>query len=196
MKGRCAHIALGCAGLAALGGCGAKARQDADEPAARYEFSVVEATFPAKQRLAKPSELRIAVKNTGRRAAPNVAVTVSSFSRRSQQAGLADPSRPVWIVDAGPRGGTTAYVDTWAIAGLPPGRTQTFRWRVTAVVPGRHQLKWTVAAGLDGKAKARPASAKSPLSGTFVVTVSPRASSARVDPAMGAVIRDGEAPPR
>ena len=53
---------------------------------------------------------------------PNVAVTVNSFAARSEQAGLADPERAVWIVDASPRGGDTAYTNTWALGPLAAGR--------------------------------------------------------------------------
>lgn len=192
MTGHRAQMALVAAAALAASGCGGGTRQDAGEQAASYTVDVVDASFPRRQKLAKPAEMLIAVKNTGRRTMPDVAITVDSFARRSQQAGLADPSRPIWVVDEGPRGGTTAYVDTWALAGLRPGQTTTFRWKVTAVQPGRHQLRWTVAAGLTGKAKARTASGDSPVSGTFAVTVSDRPSSARVDPATGEVVRYGE----
>ncbi len=191
MTGHRATIALTAAAALAVTGCGGGARQDADEEAASYTVDVVKASFPAAQRLAKPSEMRIAVKNTGARELPQVAVTVDSFARRSQQAGLADAERPIWIVDKGPDGGATAYVSTWALDGLRPGQTKTFRWKVTAIEAGRHKLTWTVAAGLDGKAKARTASGDSPVTGSFAVNVSGKPSSARVDPATGDVIRDG-----
>ena len=69
-----------------------------------------------------------------RRASPSTA-----FSRRSEQAGLADPNRPVWIVDDGPRGGETAYTNTWALGRVAPGQTKTFEWRVTPVEAGDAQ---------------------------------------------------------
>lgn len=192
MTGHRGQIALTAATAFALAGCGGGERQDAGEKAASYTVEVVDASFPAAQKLAKLAEMRIAVKNTGQRALPLVAVTVDSFNRRSEQAGLADPSRPIWVVDEGPRGGTTAYVNTWALNGLSPGQTKTFTWKVTALEPGRHQLKWTVAAGLTGKATARTASGDSPVSGSFAVTISDKPSTARVDPASGNVIRDGD----
>src|SRR3712207_6765830 len=105
---------VGC--LAVAAGCGGgDARQDADEPSGTWTVEVVEAEFPRSQRLAEPATLRIQVRNTEDRALPNVAVTVEEFSQRSDQAGLADASRPVWIVDDAPRGGTTAYTNTWAL---------------------------------------------------------------------------------
>ena len=192
MTGHRGQIALSTVGALLLAGCGGGARQDANAPAATYSVAVVKASFPKQQKLARPIEMRIAVKNTGTRRIPTLAVTVDSFTRRSQQAGLADPERPVWIVDQAPRGGTTAYVNTWTLTGLRPGQTRTFRWTVTAVEPGRHQVKWSVGAGLDGKAKTRTGSGDGPATGAFAVDVSSKPSSARVDPNTGAVIRDGE----
>jgi hypothetical protein len=82
---------------------------------------------------------------------------------------LASDSRPVWIVDqapnpngcqsscqqGGPGGAVTAYSNTWALGPLKPGDTKTFDWKVTAVKAGMHIVAWQVAAGLNGKAKAR-----------------------------------------
>jgi hypothetical protein len=174
-------------GAVALAGCGGT-RQDANEPAGTFKVDVVDASFPAKQHLSKPERLRIAVKNTGDRDVPDVAVTVDSFSEVSQQPGLADPSRPVWLVDHAPRGGTTAYVNTWALGRLRPGQTRTFIWRVTAIEPGQHKVRWTVSAGLNGKAQARLQGNRVP-EGEFTVDVSPKPSQASVDPATGKVVR-------
>ncbi|HEY7621257.1 MAG TPA: hypothetical protein VH834_15875 [Solirubrobacteraceae bacterium] len=182
-----------CAALAALAvtGCGGGKRQDADEPSGTFRVAVVRASFPAKQRLAAPVRMVITVHNTGSQAVPNLAVTVNSFASRSEQAGLADPSRAVWIVDDGPRGGDTAYVGTWALGRLEAGQTRRFVWRVTAVQPGTHTVKWQVAAGLSGRAKATLAGNRAPA-GSFTVDVSQRPSQTRVDPRTGKVVRDGE----
>ena len=85
-------IAAGVAALA-VAGCGGGERQDADEPSGTFQVAVVNASFPTKQHLAKPERFVIAVRNTGRKTVPNVAVTVNSFAARSEQAGLADPQR-------------------------------------------------------------------------------------------------------
>ena len=78
---------------------------------------------PTKQRLAKQEELAIAVAQRGQqRDAQRRGDGRRASQRRSEQAGLADPERPVWIVDAGPRGGTTAYTNTWALGPLPRRR--------------------------------------------------------------------------
>jgi hypothetical protein len=181
------------AGLAALAvtGCGGGTRQDADEPSGTFQVDVVNASFPKKQHLAKPERFVIAVRNSGDRAIPNVAVTVSSFAARSEQAGLADPDRAVWVIDSSPRGGDTAYVNTWALGRLAPGQTRRFVWRVTAVQAGTHTVKWQVAAGLNGKAKATLAGNRAPA-GSMTVDVSDKPAQAHVDPKTGKVVRNDE----
>ena len=181
--------ALATLAIVLLAGCGGgSARQDADEPSGTWSVSV-NAAFPESQRLAEQETMRIRVRNTDDRALPNVAVTVSSFSERSEQAGLADPERPIWIVDSPPRGGDTAYTNTWALGRIPPNESKTFTWRVTPVKAGSHRIRYRVAAGLDGKAKARLSGGGVPR-GTFDVSVSRAPSQSRVDPDSGAVIRD------
>ncbi len=129
---------------------------------------MVEASFPAKQKLAKRSQLIINVRNTGPQTIPNIAVTVRGFNIKERQEGLADNRRPVFAIngvpkelagfpeskDASPKGGETNYVDTWALGPLRPGRSRSFRWSVTAVRAGPYRLRYIVAAGLDGKARA------------------------------------------
>jgi hypothetical protein len=187
---RFALIAAGAATLA-VAGCGGGERQDADEPSGTFQVDVVRASFPTKQHLAQPERFVIAVRNTGDQAVPNVAVTVSSFAERSEQAGLADPERAVWIIDSSPSGGQTAYTNTWALGRLPPGQTRRFVWRVTAVKAGTHTVKWQVAAGLNGKAKATLAGNRAPA-GSVTVDVSAKPAQAHVDPKTGKVVRDDE----
>jgi len=155
---------------------------------------VVSAKFPEQQKLAKRSELEIVVRNAEeRRAIPNIAVTVLGFDESRSNADLADPSRPVFVINgvpkqigtfpeakqAAPEGGETAYVGTWALGRLEPGEKKAFRWNVTAVRPGPYKITYEVAAGLDGKAKAVGPSGKPP-SGTFAGTISDEAPDSRV----------------
>lgn len=180
--------------LAALvAGCGGGTRQDANEKAGTYKVDVPSAAFPTSQHLAQSSELSIAVHNADTRPLPDVAVTVDSFTKDSKQPGLADPARPVWIVDAGPLGGDTAYVSTWALGSLAPGATKTFKWKVTPVQSGTYTVRYRVAAGLNGKAKAELASGGIPA-GAFTVKIAQKPSAATVDPKTGAIIRPGEKP--
>jgi hypothetical protein len=182
-------IALCVSALTAAGcGGGESARQDADEPKGDWGIQVVEAKFAKQQRLAEKATLRIRVRNTEDRAVPNIAVTVEGFASRSEQAGLADGERPTWIVDDGPRGGITAYTNTWALGRLAPGQSKTFEWQVTPVKAGDFKVNYRVAAGLDGKARAVAVGGTRP-EGTFAVEVSDEPAQSRVDPDTGDVIR-------
>lgn len=194
MEGRRIH--LGAALLAALTvtSCGGgNERQDANEPEGRFPVEVVSAEFDTAQKLAKRSELEIVVRNSGRKAVPNVAVTVNGFDVRLEGRGLADPERPVFVIngepkeigsfpeskEAAPEGGETAYVDTWALGRLRPGQRKAFRWSVTAVRAGPYKLQYEVAAGLDGKARAVTAAGGTPR-GVFRGAVSDAAPETRV----------------
>ena len=191
-------MSTGAAVLAAAGlvaGCGGGERQDKNEPSGTFKVEVVKASFSPKQRLADPAVMRIVVRNADRRTIPDVAVTITSdddakggagFTTRSSDAALSDPTRQLWIVDKGPRGGDTAYVSTWALGPLPAGATKTFEWHVTPTVAGSHMLRWHVAAGLNGKAVARTKDGKDAV-GTFSVDVSRKPADVVVDPKTGDV---------
>jgi hypothetical protein len=185
-------IALVC--LIALAGCGGGERQDAHEPEGNFAVEVVTATFPEKQKLAQSSNLVITVRNSGKEAVPNVAVTVRGLNYRATQPDLADPSRPRFAVngvpreiggfpeakDATPLGCDTAYVDTWACGRLKPGAEKTFVWKVTAVKAGPYDIAWRVYGGLNGKAKAVTAGGGAAPSGSFSGTVSRKVPQVRV----------------
>lgn len=194
MRRRRLHLA--CASLCAfaLGSCGGGERQDANEPKGNFKVEVVSAKFPADQKLAKRSELEIVVRNAEeRRAIPNIAVTVLGFDERRKNRELADPTRPVFVIngvpkqigtfpeskEAAPEGGETAYVGTWALGRLEAGEKKAFRWSVTAVRPGPYELRYEVAAGLDGKAKAVGVAGKAPK-GEFAGTITDAAPDSRV----------------
>jgi hypothetical protein len=171
---------VSCALAAAVAGCGGGGkRQDAGEPSGQFSVAVVQAKFPAKQTLAKRSQMVIAVKNVDTKTIPNVAVTVKSFDQRRDDPNLADPSRPIFVVNRGPSGGDTAYVGTSALGPLKPGETKVFRWDVTAVRAGKYNLTYSVAAGLNGKAKAVLSGGGRP-SGAFAGEISDKAPSAHV----------------
>ncbi len=152
-------------GAILLAGCGGPARQDEDEPSGRYPVEITEAKFPKEQKLAKSSRIKIGVRNVGTKVIPNVAVTLStgvggaSSGEESEGLDYADPgnediSKPIFVIDTEPRGGQTSYRETWALGELRPGQTKTFAWDVTAVEARPYDIKYRVAAGLDGKAKA------------------------------------------
>ncbi len=179
--GLIAALASGCGSTTAKG-----ERQDKDEPEGDFPVSVEEATFPLKQELAQSSTMRIVVRNAGDREIPNIAVTVQcpdtkngqngSFDRQIAAQSQADNNRPTFVIDTIPGADrpasrqqldplerSSAYVNTYTLGELPPNRTATFEWKVTAVRAGDFRLCYRVATGLDGKAKALAASGSLPL---------------------------------
>ncbi|MGH2743420.1 MAG: hypothetical protein ACRDN8_13280 [Thermoleophilaceae bacterium] len=194
MEARRNLCALTLAGVVAVVGCGGAERQDEDEPEGDFAVEVVRASFPEDQKLAKSSNLLITVRNAGDRTIPNIAVTVDGFNYRKADPELADPERPQFVIngvprdiggfpeskDASPLGCDTAYVNTWACGPLRAGRERSFRWSVTAVKAGEFDIRWRVAAGLDGKAKAVGAGGGEAPRGSFTGTVSDEAPEVRV----------------
>ena len=191
---RTLHLALAGACALTLAACGGGERQDENEPEGDFRVEVVDAKFPSKQKLAKSSDLVIKVRNAETdKAIPNIAVTVKGFDVKLDNDALADPKRPVFVIngvpkdigtfpeskEASPEGGETAYVDTWALGPLKAGEEKTFKWSVTAVRPGKYEIKYRVSAGLDGKAKAVGANG-SPTSGLFIGTVDDEAPDTRI----------------
>jgi hypothetical protein len=155
----------------ALGACGAD-NQDADEPEAQYKVDIVSASFPGRQHLADEAILKIQVQNKDSREIPNLAVTVDGFGQRRDDPTLADPERPVWILNEGPRNTNTALTNTWSAGPLPAGETRTLNWSVTAVRAGTYSVRYRVAAGLYGKAVAEAADGSGQAKGSFVARIS------------------------
>jgi hypothetical protein len=175
-----------------VSGCGGTA-QDAHEPKGSFDVQVMHASFPSSQAVARASEMKLEVRNSGSRAVPNLAVTVNSFGYLSDYPKLAARLRPIWIVDQGPGAGSqfpiqtesfdnpggdvTATSNTWAGGALAPGQARTFVWHVTPVKSGDYTIDYSVAAGLNGKAHAVISSGATP-GGHFTVHVAsaPRAA--------------------
>ena len=194
-RGRTA-LALLCAVL--LAACGDE-RQDADAPSGRFDLDVVEASFPAKQRIAEATTLRLEVENTGDRAVPDLAVTVETdpaqegqapvaFGQSSDDPTLAASARPVWILDEGPSGGESAYTNTWAVGPLGEGQSRTVEWKLTAAKAGRYTVAWRLAPSLEGDVSLGDGRTE----GSFDVTISDDPVPARVG-AGGEVVRGEEA---
>lgn len=181
-------LALALAFAIALGGCGSGgARQDADEPAGKFPVKIVTSSFATRQQLAQTSLLRIGVENSGQKVVPALAITISldknanqPFSVFDKQPGLADPDRPVWVLEndypklageTNPAGAQTANDKTFNFGPLKPGKSVNAVWKVTPVQPGVYTLDYQVDAGLEGKAKA-VTSDGGPPTGSFVVKIS------------------------
>ena len=155
----------------ALSACGAD-QQDENEPEGDYKVDVVSATFPGRQHLADEATLSIKVQNKDTRDIPNLAVTVDGFGQRRDDATLSDPERPVWILNQPPRNSTSAVTNTWSVGPVPAGQTRTLDWKVTAVRAGTYSVRYRVAAGVDGKAKAVSFDGSGPARGSFIARVS------------------------
>jgi hypothetical protein len=176
--------------VAALGltACGGGQRQDATEPSGNFPVDVPKASFPAQQLLANSVDLELGIKNAGTETIPDLAVTIytgkikagvkatgtgqGSFNIRLNNPALADPNRPVWILEnnypkvlgngvnkenvhEAPRAGAeAAQTDTFQFGELPAGETKDIIWHVTPVVAGTYTVHYDVAAGLEGRAKA------------------------------------------
>jgi hypothetical protein len=194
-----------------LSACGSTSEQNADEPHGNFPVQV-SSSFPTHQRLAQATDMVVSVKNTGRETMPDVAVTVTdpAYGDAAQSFGvlipenaagqpiLASRSRAVWIVNQAPGpcgysckhlgagGAATAYTDTWALGRLAPEKTATFKWRLTAIQSGTYKVRYQVAAGLNGYAKAVTASGR-PVSGGYTVTISSAPASTYVE-SDGAVV--------
>ena len=190
--GRALTVALACA--TALSACGGEERQDAGEPTRTFPVKITEVDFPSPQSLAERTRFVLEVRNTGASTIPNIAVTLDGLDRTFEDQDTAEGQRPIWILESGPEGGTTAYVNTWAKGELPAGRTARFEWDVTAVEAGIHELSYRIAAGLDGKALARGDNGRPP-EGEVAVAVTGEPADARVDPDTGEVILEGGGSP-
>ena len=142
---------------ALLAACGGESSSDANQPAGTYDVRVTDASFPTEQRLGQTSLMELAVRNTGKKALPSLAVTISiagkegqdsalPFGVRDPQTGLAQPDRPVWVLAAGyprlagssdPGGGTTSNRKTFSFGPLKPGATTEAVWKLSAVKAGQ-----------------------------------------------------------
>ncbi|HEV2923237.1 MAG TPA: hypothetical protein VGW98_04325 [Solirubrobacteraceae bacterium] len=183
-------------------GCGGS-RQDANEASRGYAMEVVRARFPVRQWIARPTSFALQVRNAGGRTVPNVAVTLDSFYYTEHYPELASDKRPIWVIEQGPGpaarppvqtqeiskpgGGQTAYVNTWALGPLAPNGTQTFIWRVVPVKAGVYTVRYTIAAGLAGRAKAQLPSG-GPVQGQLTASIAPVPLSTHVDPRTGRVV--------
>ncbi len=172
----------------ALAGCGGGSAPPA-EPAATYPVAT-QASFPAHQSLAQRVALRLTVRNTGTRTIPNVAATIVSgggpdgtavqaFGSNLAGADLSSHSRPVWVVDAGPSNGDTAFANTWALGPIRPHQARTFVWRVVPVRAGTYTIGYRLTGSTTGRSQLREANGDA-ARGSLTVDVSAKPATVRV----------------
>jgi hypothetical protein len=174
--------------------------QDANEPSGEFVVEVTKAKLDKDQRLAETSDLVLAVRNTGTETLPELAFTIytddgtanGSFMVRSEQPGLAIPSRPVWVLEnkyprfvgepppKGLSGGFRAQTNTFGFGPLEPGETKSVVWRLTPVQAGTYTLTYIVEAGLDGNARAVTTDGEQ-VEGAFTVKITDAPAQARVN---------------
>ncbi|MBS1881206.1 MAG: hypothetical protein JST31_16965 [Actinobacteria bacterium] len=160
------------------------------EPGGEYELGVSSASFPTLQRLGQTSLLRLSFVNEGEKEVPNLVVTFSLAGRQGAtswlpfgvhepQVGLANPTRPVWVLaehfpklagSTAKGGATTSDPKTFAFGPLKPGQKIAAVFKLSAVRQGHYALHYTVGAGLSGEATAKTASGVTP-GGTFIAAI-------------------------
>ncbi len=173
-----------------LAACGGGESSDAGEAAGTYDVRVTEASFPTEQDLGQTSLLKLGFRNSGAKTVPVLAVTVSiagkqgesstlPFAVHDQTPGVAQGDRPVWVLAATyprlqgssePGGASTSNAKTFAFGPLKPGQTTKAVWKLSAVRAGKYTLRYSVAAGLGGKAKAETSGGVAP-GGSFVTEI-------------------------
>lgn len=172
--------------LAACGG--GDSSGEASEEERTYDVAVTGASFPAEQDLGQTSLLKLGLRNDGDKAVPVLAVTISivgeagetsslPFGIHDPTPGLAQSDRPVWVLAATyprlqsssePGGASTVNAKTFAFGALEPGEMTRAVWKLSAVRAGEYELRYSVAAGLGGKAKVKNGGGRAP--GGILVT--------------------------
>jgi hypothetical protein len=175
------------ASLAACGG----ASSDANQGSGTYRVKVTDAGFPTAQRLGQTSLLRLGVRNSGKKALPDLTMTISIAGKEGEGSslpfgvhdptpGLAQSERPVWVLaqtyprlagSSAPGGASTSNRKTFAFGPLKPGKTTEAVWKLSAVKAGHFTLLYSVDSGLSGTDKTKTEGGVAP-GGSFVTDVS------------------------
>ena len=144
-------------GLAACGGSSNGSNQST--ASGLYPVDLPVQSFPTVQHVGKATALRLAVRNTGAKAIPDVTVTLTTgnagtaappFAEIDPQKGLAQHWRQVWLLDLGPVNGETVTSNSWSLGNLDPGQTANFTWHVHPLITGRHVINWRIAPAMLG----------------------------------------------
>ncbi|HTY98060.1 MAG TPA: hypothetical protein VMB91_13530 [Solirubrobacteraceae bacterium] len=199
---RDAPAALALLAVVVLAGCGGGSRQDANEPEATYRMRATRVSFPHLQAVSRPVTLEVVLRNVGTQTVPAATVTVDSLTYASRYAALADPTRPIWVIERGPGaiaippvesqevsppgGAQTAATKTWSLGSVPPGHSARFVWKLVPVKPGTYTLHFAYAAGVAGKSKVRLAVGS--RRGAIIVHIAGKPPSTHVNPETGRVV--------
>ncbi len=151
-------------------GCGDSSDENDKLSNKVWRVEVVAAEFPLKQRLGDNVGFKIKVRNAGDDTIPELSITIDSFNYRSTEEGLADPERPVWVINKVPAGSESSGVNTYRLGRLKPGKTVEAVWRLSAVRAGTHTVKYKIAGDFEGQGKTVLADGSAP-EGAFVVTI-------------------------
>src|SRR4051794_9987798 len=147
-------------------GCGGGERQGSDEPRGEFHVQILDASFPRVQHVAETVRFRVRVRNAeSQQTLRNVAVTVDTaprirgdaavaFGQQHRGGELASAARPIWVLARGPRGGDTAYVNTWLAGDMKAGDVRELTWDLVASRPGTYTIRYRVAPGLTGRGEA------------------------------------------
>ena len=192
------------ASAVALAACGGE-RQDANAIEGAFPVEVVRAELAERERASEATELTLGVVNVGDATLPDLAVSLfvdeeaaDAFSIRLDDPSLADPDRPVWILEekypqlageplpSGLSEATTAEANTFAFGPLAPGDEKEMIWLLTPVRGGSYVLNYEVAAGLQGPATAVTETGAE-VSGEFPVRIAEKPKKERVN-ARGKVV--------
>jgi hypothetical protein len=203
---RRARLRAAATGLAAvavamlLAACGESSSDK--EPGGEFDIAVTAASFPTLQRLGQTSLLKLSFTNQGETEVPNLVVYFTLAGRQGatsslpfgvheRQVGLANPTRPVWVLAehfpklagaSGKGGATTSDPKTFAFGPLKAGRSTSAVWKLSAVRQGRYTLRYRVGAGLSGEAKAKTAGGVA-TGGTFVAEITAQTPDTEVNDA-------------
>jgi hypothetical protein len=189
--------AVAAATLAACGGGGGTADQFANEAPGEYPVEVIGSSFEPRQTIAETYDMRLRVRNSGDETIPAINTTIDlpgqtstlAFAYRTEQEGVAQPQRPVWVLEEGypklagtvGRGGTaTSNRRTFNFGELPPGEVAEMVWRLTAVEPGDFRIRWQMSAGLGLDTSAVDAQGRQPT-GILPVSISSKARLTEID---------------
>ncbi len=168
--------ALATVGLAACGD---------DEPAKTTQdvkLELVSAKFAPLQKLAKQETMRITVRNPTNEPIEQITAIVSpgdpagtgsGFDTRSENPDVADPTRPIWVVEEAPKNGVTADPAVTRLGPLAAGKSLSFTWKLMPVRPGTYKLRWTIGGDLTNQVRVTDQQGD-PISGTFPVRISNR----------------------